>query len=115
MNINKENSYEINKGVNRPITFHGLKAQYIYYLAAGLAALLIVFSVMYIAGVPVYLCLPVVFLVGSGLFTGVYRFSHRYGEHGLMKTLASRQVPTAIHSKTLTVFSKLNMEKGESR
>lgn len=53
-------SYDINKGVNRPVEFRGLKAQYIYYLAIGLAVLLIAFSVMYIAGMPVYLCLPIV-------------------------------------------------------
>ncbi|WP_029274611.1 DUF4133 domain-containing protein [Pedobacter borealis] len=93
-------SYEINKGVNRPIEFRGLKAQYIYYLAVGLAVLLIGFSAMYIAGVPVYLCVPVVLLAGSGLFIGVYRYSHRYGEFGLMKALAHRQVPHAILCRT---------------
>jgi hypothetical protein len=45
--------YQINKGVNRPIEFRGLKAQYIYYLGSGLALLLIAFSVIYIAGLPV--------------------------------------------------------------
>lgn len=107
--------YDINKGVNRPIEFHGLKAQYIYYLAAGLAFLLVAFSAMYIAGVPVYLCLPVVFLVGSGLFTGVYRLSHRYGEHGLAKAMALRQVPAAILSKSLKVYEGLAKEKGEGQ
>lgn len=92
----KNVSYNINKGINRPIEFRGLKAQYIYYLAIGLAVLLVAFSIMYIAGVPVYLCVPVVLLAGSGLFIGVYRYSHRYGEFGLMKALAYRQVPSAI-------------------
>lgn len=92
----KNVSYNINKGINRPIEFRGLKAQYIYYLAIGLAVLLVAFSLMYIAGVPVYLCVPVVLLAGSGLFIGVYRYSHRYGEFGLMKALAYRQVPSAI-------------------
>ena len=89
-------SYNINKGINRPIEFRGLKAQYIYYLAIGLAVLLVGFSIMYIAGVPVYLCVPVVLLAGSGLFIGVYRYSHRYGEFGLMKAIAYRQAPSAI-------------------
>lgn len=99
-------SYEINKGVNRPIEFRGLKAQYIYILAGGLAVLLVGFSIMYIAGVPVYLCVPVVVLAGSGLFVGVYRYSHKYGEYGLMKALAFRQVPTAILSRTRKLFIK---------
>lgn len=106
----EELSYNINKGVNKPVEFRGLKAQYIYYLAIGLAFLLLAFSIMYIAGVPVYLCLPVVFLVGAGLFIGVYRFSHKYGEHGLLKALAFRQVPPAILSKSLKVFSRLKTD-----
>jgi len=96
--------YEINKGVNRPIEFRGLKAQYIYVLALGLAALLVAFSILYIAGVPVWLLLPGVVLAGSGLFFGVYRLSHRYGQHGLMKALAFRQVPSAILSRTRKLF-----------
>ncbi len=54
---------------------------------------------MYIAGVPVYLCLPAVFAIGFGLFAGAYRYSHRYGEHGLMKAIARRQVPRTIQQK----------------
>ena len=89
-------TYQINKGVNRPIEFRGLKGQYIYILAIGLAVLLVTFSIMYIAGVPVYLLVPVVVMAGLGLFLGVYRLSHRYGRHGLMKAMAARQAPSAI-------------------
>lgn len=96
--------YDINKGVNRAIEFRGLKAQYIYYLAIGLTLLLIAFSALYIVGVPVYLCLPVVFFAGLGLFMGVYRLSHRYGEHGLMKAIAFRQVPAAITIRSRKLF-----------
>jgi hypothetical protein len=99
--------YEINKGINRPIEFRGLKGQYIYYLAIGLAVLLVGFSIMYIAGVPVFLCVPVVVMAGSGLFVGVYRYSHRYGEHGLMKAMAFRQVPSAILSRSRRVLTGL--------
>lgn len=107
--------YEINKGVNRQIEFRGLKAQYIYYLAFGLAALLIAFSIMYIAGVPVYLCLPVVLIAGFGLFVGVYRLSHKYGAFGLMKAIAYKRVPSAIVSRSSRVFRKWrnqNRKKG---
>lgn len=96
----EELKYDINKGVNRPIEFRGLKGQYIYILAAGLAVLLVVFAILYIAEVPVYLLLPAVALVGSGLFVGVYRLSSRYGEHGLSKAMALRQVPSAINCKS---------------
>ena len=100
----KQIQYEINKGVNRPIEFRGLKGQYIYILAIGLAVLLVTFSILYIAGVPVLLLVPVVVLAGSGLFLGVYRYSHKYGQHGLSKALAQKQVPSAIISRDRKIF-----------
>jgi len=109
--VSKEISYTINKGVNRPIEFRGLKAQYIYILAAGLILLLLGFVISYIAGVPVYLCLPIVLVSGSGLFVGVYRLSHRYGEHGLAKALAFRKVPTAIICRSRKIFRELKENK----
>lgn len=110
--MEKRIEYNINKGINRPIEFRGLKAQYIYYLAIGLVVLLVSFSIMYIAGVPVYLCMPVVLVAGCGLFWLVYRYSHRYGEHGLMKALALRQVPTAILCRSRKIFGSIGSKKG---
>lgn len=105
--------YNINKGVNRQIEFRGLKAQYIYYLAIGLTLLLIGFSVMYIAGVPVYLCVASVLLSGGGLFSFVFRYSHRYGAFGLMKVMAYRQVPPAIIFRSFLSFYGLLRSRGE--
>ena len=39
--------YKINKGINKPIEFKGLKAQYIGYLGAGVIVLLILFAIFY--------------------------------------------------------------------
>ena len=103
--------YEINKGINRPIEFRGLKGRYIYVLAIGLAVLLVGFSIMYIAGVPVFLCVPVVVMAGSGLFIGVYRYSHKYGEHGLMKAIAFRQVTSAILTRSRKLIRVLAQKK----
>jgi hypothetical protein len=47
--------YRINKGINKPIEFKGLKAQYIGYLAAGLVLPLVMFAVMYIGTVLPYI------------------------------------------------------------
>ena len=52
--------YQINKGINQSIEFKGLKAQYIWYLGGGVVALLIVFAVMYIIGLPTYLCIGII-------------------------------------------------------
>lgn len=88
--------YQINKGVNRPIVFQGLKAQYIWWLGIGIASLLLMFALLYIAGVPVLACIGLV--IGSGvlLFRWVYRSSRRYGEHGFMKKMAQRHIPRMI-------------------
>ena len=109
-----ESGYDINKGVNKPIEFHGLKAQYIWYMAGGLAALLIGFAAMYLAGVPVYVSLPVVLLTGAGVVAGIYRYNHRYGEHGLMKALAYRQVPSAIICFSRKIFIQLSQREDDN-
>jgi hypothetical protein len=103
--------YTINKGINRPIEFRGLKAQYIYYLAIGLAALLVMFSAMYISGVPVYVCVAIIVTSGSALFTGVYHYSHKYGEFGLMKAFSFKQLPTALITKSRNSFIRLAIKE----
>ncbi|NLR67905.1 DUF4133 domain-containing protein [Chitinophaga varians] len=100
--------FEINKGVNKEIEFRGLKAQYVAYLAAGLVGLLILFAAAYIAGVPVYFIIPTVGILGFLLFTYVYKFSHKYGAHGLMKKIAFGKVPTAIVCRDRKIFTSLS-------
>jgi len=99
--------YKINKGINRPIEFRGLKAQYIVYLAIGLVLLLLVFAIMYISGLTMYVCLPLTTGLGMTLFVMVYRLSDRYGQFGLMKVLAARAIPTCIHVRTRKPFINL--------
>jgi hypothetical protein len=98
--------YQINKGINQSIEFRGLKAQYIWYLGGGVVGLLIVFAVMYIIGLPSYVCIGVVLIVGTFLVMKIYGMSNKYGEHGLMKVLARKQVPKIIKSRSRKVFIK---------
>jgi hypothetical protein len=88
--------YSINKGVNKSIEFKGLKAQYIWYLGAGLIGLLVLFAILYIAGANTYLCLVIILGCGTFLFTTVYRLNNKYGQYGMMKKAARRMVPTLI-------------------
>lgn len=88
--------YKINKGVNKPIEFKGLQAQYIWYLGIGCVALLILFVVLYLSGVNAYLCLLIIASAGTILFIRVQRLSHRYGEHGMMKKIAQKGIPKVI-------------------
>ena len=60
--------YQINKGINKPIKFKGLKAQHIWYLGGGLVALLILFAIIYIIGVNVFICLGIIVSLSTVLF-----------------------------------------------
>lgn len=96
--------YTINKGINKPIEFKGLKAQYIWWLGGGLLALLIIFAVLYICGVNTFICLAIIIGSGTALFMHVYKLSRKYGEHGMMKSLAKRSIPTVVKSYSRKVF-----------
>lgn len=99
--------YQINKGINKPIEFKGLKAQYIWYLGGGLVSLLVLFAILYIAGVHIFLCLPIIFSLGAVLFMYVYKLSRIYGEHGLMKKLARKAVPKVVKSYSIQKIKKI--------
>ncbi len=96
--------YKINKGINQSIEFKGLKAQYIWYLCGGVVILLILFAIMYIIGIPSLICIGVILTAGTFLVIRIYRMSNKYGEHGLMKSLARKQVPKVIKSRSRKVF-----------
>ncbi len=91
--------YTINKGINQPIEFKGLKAQYIWWLGGGILALLFLFAVLYIIGADMLVCVLVVFGLGAGLFFYVHKISKQYGEHGMMKKLAGKYTPKIIKYK----------------
>jgi len=98
--------YKINKGINKPIEFKGLKAQYIWYLGIGLVVLLIVFAVMYIAGINTYVCLVLTLILGTVLFMRVTKLSNKYGEHGMMKKVAAGNIPRIIKASSRKLFFK---------
>ena len=105
--------YQINKGINKPIEFKGLKAQYIWYLAGGLVGLLMVFAVLYILGINPFLCVGIILIAGATLVFKVYAMSNKYGEYGMMKKLAQRAVPHAIKSNSRKTFKKLRLNNGK--
>jgi hypothetical protein len=99
--------YPINKGINKPIEFKGLKAQYIGYLGGGLVILLILFAALYLFHVPVYACLVIILGLGGLLFFQVFRMSHTYGQYGLMKKLAKRYLPGYLKFNSRRIFTRL--------
>ena len=98
--------YQINKGINKSIEFKGLKAQYIWYLGAGILALLITFAALFIIGVNQYICMAIILTGGSALVYKVYGMSHKYGEHGMMKTMARRGIPKVVKCNSRRLFIK---------
>ena len=109
-----ENSvYKINKGINNPIVFKGLKGQYIGYLAIGLLVLLILFAILYICGVNVFLCLGLILLLGAGLFVMVFRLSDKYGQHGLSKKIASKNIPSYLKGTSRKAFLNLSASNSQ--
>lgn len=96
--------YQINKGINQPIEFKGLKAQYIWYLGGGVVCLLVLFSILYFIGIPSLGCVVIIGGSGTVLVIRIYAMSNKYGEHGLMKSLARKQVPKFIKCNSRKAF-----------
>lgn len=99
--------YSINKGINQSIEFKGLKAQYIWYLGGGVVGLMILFAVMYIIGIPSLICVAFIGTAGAFFVYKIYRMSNTYGEHGMMKALAKKQIPKRIKVYSREVFTRL--------
>lgn len=99
--------YSVNRGINKPMEFKGLKAQYIGYLAAGLGLTLIAFAIGYVLGMSMYLCLTVAVVLATADFVLVFHLSATYGEHGLMKKIAQNQVPVSVIIRSRKIYYNL--------
>jgi hypothetical protein len=98
--------YKVNKGINQSIEFKGLKAQYIWYLGGGIIILMIVFAALFIIGLPSLVCVGLIGILGTLFVLKIYGLSRKYGEHGMMKALAKKQLPKALKCYSRTVFMK---------
>ena len=98
--------YKINKGINKSIEFKGLKAQYIWYVAITILTLLILFSILYFIGLSQYVCLMMVGGTGFWILKVIFSLSKKYGEHGLMKAMAKKMIPTVIKANNRNIFIK---------
>lgn len=85
--------YQINKGVDRPVVFRGLTAQYIWWLGAGILCCLLLFALLYLLSVSMLVCVLLVTVLAVAWIWQVYRLSKRYGEDGMMKTMAVGAIP----------------------
>ena len=101
--------YTINKGINRPIVFRGLKAQYIGYLAVALLGMLILFAILYICGINPFVSLGIILVLGGFLIGYVYGLSNKYGQHGMLKKIARSRIPKVI--KTYSRKEYIDLKK----
>lgn len=96
--------YKINKGINQSIEFKGLKAQYIWYLGGGMVSLMILFAVLFVIGIPSLVCVGLIGMSGTVLVVKIYKMSRTYGEHGMMKAIANKQLPSCIRVNSRRIF-----------
>ncbi|MCH7408979.1 DUF4133 domain-containing protein [Belliella sp. DSM 111904] len=89
-------SYPIIKGVNRPLEFKGFQAQYIAYLGIGLLLDLALFTCLYFIGMPMLLNAGLCIALIMGIYQKVFILNKTFGQHGLMKQLAAKQIPMAL-------------------
>lgn len=85
--------FELNKGIGKSAEFKGLKAQYLFLFAAGLLTVFVLFIIMYMVGINQWFCIGFGVIAASVLIWATFRMNEKYGEHGLMKMLSSRQHP----------------------
>lgn len=102
--------YPVNKGAGNPIEFKGLKSQYLFAFAGGLAAVLLAVVVLYLAGADQWVCIPFGVISGSLLVWVTFRMNARYGEHGLMKLLAEKRHPRYLSARR-RIFRALTKKK----
>lgn len=96
--------YKINKGINKPIEFKGLKAQYIWYFGAIVVVLLIIYITLFLLGFNQYYALAIVGICGFFLTKKVSALSKKYGQHGLTKMLARKSIPKVIKCRDREIF-----------
>lgn len=99
--------YSINRGINRPFTFRGLKAQYILYAGGIVLGDLLLYAILYISGLSSWLCLPVCGGLGVTGIGWCYKCSRKYGEYGWMKKRASERTPANLRCTSRRLFTQL--------
>ena len=99
--------YNVNRSINKPIEFKGLKAQYIWHLAGSAVGVMVGFAILHIVGVNSYICVVVALSAGGLLIRRVYAMSKKYGQYGLMKRSARKSAPSALLSRSRKPFIQL--------
>ena len=84
-------TYQVNRGVGKPVEYLGLRAQYVIYLVLSLLlVILISFILSLLLNAMGALCFGIIaFLLAV---CSCFKLNNTYGEHGLMQHWASKKV-----------------------
>jgi hypothetical protein len=100
--------YTNHRAIDRPVTFKGLKGQYIVLAGAGLIGDLFLFIVLYCCKLSPWICMGIAFSAGAAMLLTCRHLSARYGQYGLLKHRASKRIPRCLRCRTRIVFTNLN-------
>lgn len=88
--------YNVNKGIDKPAEFCGLRAQYLVFFAGGLIAVFLLFVILYMIGIHQGVCIGFCIVAAGALVWSVFYLNHRYGQFGVMKLQARQYRPRYI-------------------
>ena len=103
-------TYTINRAINKPIEFRGLKAHYILYAGGVLVGDILLFAILYICRVNSWVCVTVSFTIGGGGVTLLYKLCKKYGQYGLAKKRAAKNIPGSVLVNSRTIFTLLKKQ-----
>lgn len=92
-------TYNIHKGVGKPVEFKGLTGQYLFIFAGGLLLIFALSVVLVVAGADQYLSVGLGAVLAVGLVFVTFRLNQKYGRFGLMKRAAIARHPRRIISR----------------
>jgi Domain of unknown function (DUF4133) len=105
--MDKQQTFTIHKGVNRPLEFKGLQGRYLVGLAGLAVGSLAGFGVLHALGANAWLSILMA-LGGFGFgIMQLYRLNRVYGQFGRMKRSAQRALPSSLVSYSRKIFTQL--------
>ena len=106
--------YEIHRSIGRPVSFRGIKGQYILLAAAIILASFLFLILLYCIGMPTWLNIILTIGPGASSLFIIGRLSRKYGLQGLMKYFAARRLPPDLRYNSRYIFLNLKTQHNET-
>jgi Domain of unknown function (DUF4133) len=98
--------FHINRSINKPVEFKGLKAQYVWILGALVVISLILFALLYFIGISSGVCVAIALSLLGISVKITYHLSKKYGQFGLLKVIARRKMVSQVKIDSRRPFKK---------